>query len=291
MSRRLACGALVLAAVIWFWGPLSTVITLSLHYGQYEHYSHIIAIPFLTLFLIYVERRTVFAVTAWAPRAGSLILAAGLAIATAGRMGNVGGESAWTVGISSMVTTCIGAFVLCYGGEAFRRAAFPLLLLILMTPLPPALLHAIISFLQKWSAEGSAVLFDLLGVPVYREGFLFALPGLTIEIAEECSGIRSSLALFIVGLVAGHMCLRRSWSKTALAVIVVPLAIVKNAVRIVVLSLLAIHVDPSFITGSAVHRYSGIPLFAVSFAILGGVIWLLQHSEAWAGKRATGISA
>ena len=60
-----------------------------------------------------------------------------------------------------------------------------------------------------------------------------------------------------------------------------------KTVRIVVPSLLAIHVDPSFITGSVTHRYSGIVLFAVSFAILGGIIWTLQWSERTLGHRST----
>ena len=289
-SRHAAFAALVIAAVAWFWGPLSTVISLSLQYGQYEHYSHIVAIPFMTLFLLYLDRRVVVARTAWAPRPGGLLIGAGLVAAVAARVGGLGRETTWTVAILSLVAVCIGAFIVCYGTEAFRRAAYPLLLLTLMAPIPPAVLQGTISFLQRWSAEGTAILFDVLGVSVYREGFFFALPGLTIHIAEECSGIRSSLALFVVGLVAGHMFLRRAWSKATLALLIVPLAIVKNAVRIVVLSLLAIHVDPSFITGSAVHRYSGIPLFAVSFVIMGGIIWMLQRGEARFGNRATGVA-
>jgi exosortase len=290
ISRHAAFTVLILGVMAWFWGPLSTVIGLSLQYSQYEHYSHIVAIPFMTLFLVYLERRTVFARTAWAPRAGGVVIAAALVGALAAGMASVGRETTWTLAIVSAVVACLGGFIVCYGTEAFRNAAYPLLLLLLMAPLPPALLQATITFLQRWSAEGTAVLFDLLGVSVYREGFYFALPGLTIHIAEECSGIRSSLALLIIGLVAGHMFLRRAWSRATLALVIVPLAIVKNAVRIVVLSLLAIHVDPSFITGSATHRYSGLPLFAMSFAILGGIIWVLQKSEARFGNRATGVA-
>jgi exosortase len=123
-------------------------------------------------------------------------------------------------------------------------------------------------------------------VPLYRDGFLFSLPGLNIRIAEECSGIRSTMALFILSLVSGYLFLRSAWARSSLVLLAIPLAIVKNAVRIVVLSLLAIHVDPSFIGAGSVHRNSGIPLFAVSFAIMGLMIWLLQKSEARLGGRA-----
>jgi exosortase len=200
------------------------------------------------------------------------------------------GETAWSMAILALVATCLGAFISAYGARATRRALFPLLLLALMAPFPPAVLHAIIKFLQHASAEATAVIFEVIGVPVYRQDLLFSLPGLNIRIAEECSGIRSSLALFVMSLLAGHMFLRRAWSRVALVFLVIPLAVVKNGVRIVVLSLLAMHVDPAFITGSVTHRYSGIPLFVASFVIMGGMIWLLQKSETilWRRPKAAG---
>lgn len=286
-SRHAAFVVLVMGAIAWFWGPLTTVVNLSLHYGDYEHYSHIVAIPFMSLFLVYIDRAKIFANVETASRLGALILAAGIAISWLPRILTLHQASAWSLAMLAVIATCLGTFILCYGTAAFRKALFPLLLLLLMVPLPPSMLDAVVSFLQYWSAEATAVIFDLIGVPLYRQDFVFSLPGLTIKIAEECSGIRSSLALVITSLMAGHLFLRRAWSKTALTLLVIPLAIVKNAVRIVVLSMLAIHVDPSFITGSVTHRYSGIPLFAVSFAILGGIVWILQKSEARLGHRAT----
>src|SRR5262249_6450316 len=127
--------------------------------------------------------------------------------------------------------------------------------------------------------EMTHVIFNLLGVPVYREGFFFALPGLAIEVAEECSGIRSSLALLITGCLAANMLLRTPWTRTALLAAIVPIAIVKNAVRIVVLSLLSIYVDMGFITGK-LHQVGGIPLFFGTLLVVGGVVWVLQRLEA-----------
>ena len=141
------------------------------------------------------------------------------------------------------------------------------------------MLTQIIVFLQRTSADASALLFTLIGMPNVRQGFVFALPGLTIEVAKECSGIRSSLALLISGLVMAYLLLRSTWTRAALVLVIIPLAIAKNAVRIVVLSWLAVHIDPSFITGSAVHRNGGIPIFLTSLAILGALAWLLRKCE------------
>ena len=128
------------------------------------------------------------------------------------------------------------------------------------------------------SAEVSYAVFELLGGPVYRTGFIFALPGLTIEVAKECSGIRSSLALLITSLLAGHLFLRSAWTKAVLTLATLPLLIVKNGIRIVTLSLLSIYVDPSFLTGS-LHRDGGIVFFFLALVLLTPVLWLLQTSE------------
>jgi len=133
-----------------------------------------------------------------------------------------------------------------------------MLFLLLMVPIPDFLLSRAIFWLRSGSAEVSYALFQLLGVPVLRSGFIFSLPGVTIEIAQECSGIRSSLALVIMGLLAGHLFLRSPWTKAALALAVLPLAIVKNGIRIVTLSLLSIYVDPSG-RGSHSLAIPGVP--------------------------------
>ena len=59
----------------------------------------------------------------------------------------------------------------------------------------------------------------------------------------------------------------------------IPLAIVKNAARIVGLALLANYVDPAFITDSLVHRRGGIPLFLLSLIILFGFVLLVRKME------------
>lgn len=173
----------------------------------------------------------------------------------------------------------LGSFLLCYGAHAIRAASFGLGLMAFMAPFPSAFLDAVVGFLQHSSAEVTQVLFWLLGIPVVREGFVFSLSDFTIYVAEECSGIRSALSLFITSLVAGHLFLQSTWGKSGLVSIVVPLAIIKNAFRIVGLALLANYVDPAFITDSALHRSGGIPLFVLSVAALFWAVWLLRKFE------------
>src|SRR2546427_2103383 len=276
---------LMVATVAWFWRPLATVVSLSLQYGRYAHYSHIVLIPFISLYLLYLNRRAIFATVEYTPWPGAFLIAIGVAGSWLTSALASDKQVYLSPAMLSMVTACLGAFLLCYGIQAFRKASFELLLLLFMAPLPSFLLQAIIGFLQRASTEATGLLFGLLDVPVFRQGFVFVLPGLTIEVTEACSGIRSGLALLITSLVAGHLFLGSTWTKLALVLAVLPLTIVKNAVRIVVLSLLASYVNPSFVMDSALHRNGGIPRFFVSLGALVAIVWLLRRFEARLGYR------
>jgi exosortase len=274
-------GALGLAGLVlaWLREPVGTAVALALHDRAHEHYSHIVLIPLVSLVLLVRDRGTVFARVSVAPAWGLSLLGVGALLAVLVRTGVTGDDLARSLFMLALVVLWAGAFVLCYGVPAARTALFPLAFLLFMVPLPPILLAGVVGGLQRASAELSAAIFGLLGVPLYREGFVFALPGLTIEVAAECSGIRSFMALVVTSVLAGYMVLRRGWTRATLLLALVPLAVMKNAVRIVGLSLLAIHVDRAFVTGSALHRYGGIPLFVAALVVVAGLLALLVRAE------------
>jgi exosortase len=184
-----------------------------------------------------------------------------------------------SLAVFSFLVVLIAGFVLSYGSKAFRAAVFPLLFLFLMVPIPGFLLEGIVFALQRGSAEVTDALFKLSGVPVIRQGFTFSLASVTIEIAHECSGIRSSLALFITSLLVGYGFLRSNWRRALLSVSAILAAIVKNGVRIVTLSLLGTYVDAGFLTGELHHRYGGLVFSLLALGVLIPVLWLLQKSE------------
>ncbi len=277
--RNICFLLLVTASILWFHEPLTLVLASSLQDEHSEHYSHIVLIPLLCLYLLYLRRATIFTRVEWSPFLGSILMVIGGAVSLSAKEPISETLDSASPSILSFVMMCWGAFLFCYGIHAFRTASFGLGLMVFMVPFPSVLLEVIVAFLQHGSAEATDVLFSVLGVPVFREGFVFSLSDFTIYVAEECSGIRSTLALFITGLAAGHLFLRSTWAKMGLVSIVVPLAIVKNAVRIVGLALLANYVDPSFITDSALHRNGGIPFFLVSLAVLLSLVWLIRKLE------------
>src|SRR5262249_1965106 len=136
----------------------------------------------------------------------------------------------------------------------------------------------VVALLQHESATLSYLLFCIIGVPAVRDGMLISLPQLTIEVAPECSGIHSSIGLLILTLAVADLYVYSRINKILLVLLMVPLCILKNAVRIVTLTTLALYVDPSFITGRLHHRGS-ILFFFLALIMLAPVVILMRRCE------------
>jgi exosortase len=269
--------AFALASLALSWVPLHQLVSLSL---DDRRYSHIILIPVLSAFFMYQERRRIFSRIASYPRAGLPFLAAALALygLLALRVVNPSPNYTLSMTMLAVVLVWLAGFVVSYGVPAAKAALFPLLLLLLLVPVPFDLMDKIISLLQRGSAEMTYLFFKLAGVPMFRDGVRFELPGVGIEVAEECSSIHSAWALFITGLLVAHMFLKSIQSKLCLSILTVPVAMLTNAVRIVTLWFLGTHVDPGFLTGN-LHHNGGILFSLVSLSILMTCLFLLRKTE------------
>jgi exosortase len=245
-----------------------------------ESSSHIVLVPVISIYLLYSERHRIFESVRTSAVPGILLILAGVAVhwpATAQRPA-AGSASFLPAATLAIVLIWIGAFTVCYGASALRAAAFPATFLFLMVPVPESILARTIHILQSGSTDVAYFLFRALGVPVLRHGFLLTVPGVTIKVAEECSGIRSSMALFITCLIAAHLFLRTAWKRLLFVLLAFPLALIKNGIRIATLTLLSIYVNPSFLTGS-LHHKGGFVFFLLALAILAPILTLLEKSE------------
>ncbi len=168
--------------------------------------SHVVLIPIVSAVLIFQKRVSIFSTvrTSWF---------VGLVDGTVRRWPvdrrqavlerrRASRSAAWTVG--AFVVLLVGGFVLLYGWDASKAALFPLCFLVFTVPIPEAVLNGATHLLKQGSTETVAALFSLTGTVYHREGFVFTLPNLVIEIADECSGIRSSIALLLTALLAGR---------------------------------------------------------------------------------------
>jgi exosortase len=267
------------ASIAVFWKTLRELAALSL---SADAYSYILLIPVIGAFVLYLERRRIFVrpgttrslVIAALPAAGALgifgLLATRIVIAPA--------QYVLSIEVVTIVLTWAAVFALCYGAPALRAARFPFLLLLLLVPMPSNWMERIVTALQWGAAEAAYTLFQLTGVPIFRTGVNFELPIVGIEVARECSSIHSACALFITGLLVGHLFMRSLWAKVCLTFLTLPIAMFTNAVRIVTLWSLATKVDIGFLYGN-LHHNGGILFSLIALSILMGCVYLLRMLE------------
>lgn len=249
-----------------------------------ELYSHIVLIPVLSAYLMYSKRKEVLSSAAYGPTCGIPVLLAGAAVFIAGRsVFPDGGSFHLAAMVLSAVVFWIGGFVAVFGAASARAALFPLLFLLFAVPVPEAAIEPLIRLLQRGSTEAAWFFLSASGSPVEREGFFFHLPGLTVEVARECSGIRSSLVLFIAGVMASSMFLRTWPCRLAFVAALFPIAVVKNGVRITVLTLAGYHIDERMLYGT-LHTRGGIPFFLLALVMAGVVLWALAKVERKAAR-------
>ena len=133
------------------------------------------------------------------------------------------------------------------------------------------------------SAEAASLFFNLAGTPHVRDGLVFQLPNIIIQVAQECSGIRSSWVLFITGVLASYLFLQRPWRRIAFAGLIIPLGILRNGFRIFVIGLLCIEIGPQMIH-SLIHKRGGPLFFTLSLIPLFVLLWWMRRREQKAGR-------
>ena len=268
----------LLALSVIFWrGALLTSFALALHNDEY---THLLLILPVSVALIILEWKSLRVSPSPDPRAAGGLLALAFLVECFTRWGTPSRSADVHLSMSmlALVIWWLGSFVFCFGTRASIRFLFPLCFLFCLVPLPAFALDKIVVFLQHESADATRLLFAAAGVPVMQDGMFISIPGVTVEVARECSSIRSSLMLLVTSMVLAHLFLRSIWRKTVLVLAAVPLSIAKNAIRIFTLSMLGVHVDPGFLHGS-LHEKGGIVFFVLALLMVLLLLWLLARNE------------
>jgi exosortase len=265
-----------ISLAIW-WSALAATFALALRDDQY---THILLILPVSVALIYVDWKSPEPLTGVGLGIGSGLLVAAVLVAVLVRSGAISlrPDEQLSVNMLALIVWWVGAFCVSFGTRAFRRAIFPLGFLLWLVPLPDSLLSPIIRLLQEGSAISARVLFAAVGIPVAQDGTQLSIPGLTMEVARECSSIRSSLMLVVTTMVIAQTLLRTAWRKTVVIALAIPLSVAKNGLRIFALAMLATRVDRSFLTGR-LHHQGGIIYFLIALAAICLLILVARRSE------------
>jgi exosortase len=277
VSPIIRFSVLVAVSLAIGWSSLISSLALALRDDQY---THILLILPVSVTLIFLEWKSSESSAESRASPGLILLVAAVVATLFARLQifPLQRDQQLSLNMLALVLWWLGAFIVSFGARAFRRALFPLCFLFWIVPIPESVLYPIIRLLQAGSARSAGSLFEAAGVPVAQAGTQITVPGLTIEVARECSSIRSSLMLVVTTMVLAQMLLRAVWRKAFVIAVAIPMSVAKNGLRIFVLAMLTTRVDRSFIDGR-LHHQGGIIYFLIALAAIILLIWAFRRGE------------
>ena len=176
----------------------------------------------------------------------------------------------------SLLVLLAGMILFLAGWKMLRAVSFPLGYLFWMIPMPVIIYNQITFPLQLIASRMATSWLELAQVPVLRDGNILVMSNYSLEVVEACSGIRSLMTLMALAVAYGYLVSPRRWVRYVLPVLMVPIAILTNAIRIMGAGILARHYGPEAAEGF-LHEFSGWAIFLVALILMFGSYWILRQ--------------
>ena len=167
----------------------------------------------------------------------------------------------------SFLFTLSGGILYLHGKPVMRSLLFPVSLLIFAIPLPFLFLQKIATVLQTASACYSALIIEMLGIPVTRAGAWIHLQNASFFIGLPCSGMNTLISLLALATVFIYILKCPQYKKAALFCITIPIAILANILRVTSIILVANHygLEPAM---KFFHNFAFPLLVIIAFILL-----------------------
>lgn len=250
-------------------------------------WQHGALLPFIAGYLVWRRRHDIAQMPESSCRRGFALVILALFFYYAGFRANN-----FYCGYLSIMTLLAGASLWLEGVRRSRVRLFAWLMLGFMWPLP--FLEESIGYqMRLLMVKTTGFVLNSVGVGSVVSGTaLQSMPDpehgrkagelFSVGIAAPCSGMRSLFALLVVGALFSYFRQRVMWRRLALFSSILPIAIVANMVRILVLIFAAMIFGQRWAIGdaekevSAFHEFTGIVVFLVALLLLQFVSWLMN---------------
>lgn len=262
MARWFELGGVLLAAgtLFVFRDPLLAMVE---QWDASPMYSYGYVVPFISCYLLWA-RKEQFALRSVTPSrlwGGALVLGS-LAVLSIGRV------SAFQVLEQlSFVSTIAGIVLFVFGRSYLVLAAPAIGYLLFMVPVWDAFTEPLHWPFQINSAKLGVSMMQAIGVPVYREGTVIALPNLMIEVARECSGVNYLVAVLALALPMSFLRLKQQWRRVVLIGSALIVAALANSLRVALIGTLAYYDVGSPLHGPF-HVLHGLFVAGIGFVVI-----------------------
>jgi exosortase len=247
-------------ALLWllFW---SVLVNMAHDWWIEPAWSQGMLLPPLAIYIAWLNWKKTSGIAVMPDPRGLLITGFACCVFIAGRL-----ASEFFLTRIAFVILLAGLVWTFWGIGRLRSLGFPFLLLATMVPLPVIFYNAIAAPLQLFASDFATQIVQALGVTVFRDGNIIQLAGVSLGVAEACSGLNSLSALFVAGILLGFLTCTRTVSRVAIVAIAIPMAIGVNVLRVAGTAIIADHNQE--LAMGFYHAFSGWLVFVAGFGLL-----------------------
>jgi exosortase len=162
-------------------------------------------------------------------------------------------------------------FYSCFGWAEIVRNWFIFLYLLFAVPPPRSWLDALTFPLKQFVSSAATALLRPFGIPATHEGVTIYVAQYQYLVEDACSGLNSLVGLLAISLFYIYLARGSSWRYSLfLAMLAIPIAILANVLRIIILILLTEFFGDAVAQGF-MHSLAGIFVFAVALLMIFGI--------------------
>lgn len=247
------------AILVTYWSVINGLVAA---WSTDDNYSHGFFIVPLAAYFAWERKHRLAQMPVRPSAAGLVVVIGSLFMLVAGMLG-----AELFLSRVSLLGVIAGAILFLYGWQRLRVLLFPLAFMLLMIPLPALIFNKIAFPLQLVASHVGEYGISAANIPILREGNVLILANATLEVAEACSGIRSLVSLFTLGIVFGYFADSRAWVRTVIALSAIPVAILANGLRVASAGWAAHYMGQAGVEG-LFHEFSGWVVFIVAFLMM-----------------------
>ncbi len=241
-------------------------------WAQDSYYSHGFLIPIVSIYLIW-QLKDELKLIKWKESPwGMRLILLGMGIHIVSSLPNI--RIYFSSGYSTLIVL-VGFILFFFGSKTLKKIAFPIFFLAFMIPLPQHLIVNISFKLKMFAAEIAAILLNNMGIPALQKGSLIIMRNTQVIVDDVCSGLRSLISLTALGSIFAYWMQGSHVKRVILFLSTIPIAIVTNVCRVVMLSCVSEIWGAQYATGFW-HDLTGYMIFVLAFILLFAVKKLLE---------------
>ena len=172
------------------------------------------------------------------------------------------------------------------GGAVMRLLWFPLVYLLFVFPPPDTAVAMVTQPLKIWISRAAIDLLYFVGYPIAGSGVTIQIGQYQMLVAAACAGLNSLISLSAIGLFYIYIRHNANWRYAALLMLaIVPVAILANFMRVLILVLITYHFGEAMAQGF-IHNFAGVTMFAISVLGIFAVDAIASPLRRWLEKSA-----